>query len=1567
MLSDFSGEELEICQPPPDESDYVSEENSDENICHVVLVINSEAMNFTSENRKEILNFFCEVLSTYNEPVYYENLRGHVSKASNVIRQYVLRKCKGDYFLEYFKSRKDYFIVEQGYVILKKNSNISSSHKSKKKFKSKVFGNNSITSNQNVSSVKSRNNSNANEDREYEDIAILYFKNRFIRKKNERISSIEASELPKKVKQHLQVYYKNKVKSFLSNFPDKFNIDINENVSLTSVYKCINDENNQLEICSSPATNDPEILEASHYLKCITYFAEILKKLPQPFPIQKLGSYLSDASKEVKEHIKLNYGSLKYFFNDPTSIFLRNKYEEVSLSKEYKRLIENAEMIIRDASEKLLNQCNHPIPVITLKSHINFILQPQITPQYSPSSFEQRQTSSIISSVEEVLSLQEMLDSSETFDVISKSEDVIRENNEKLNEIKSELKSNVTKVPSLSFANIKDADVLDSNHVVDFDDVLLRCVFTIELYCLEYIENKIEYIKRYEDEAVRYFVGILNSSSSKIWKLASLQSCLGNNREIAQFMKKMYRGEKLNYFFQKHPQFTVSAPFISLTVDETDCPGNFDSFSTRGEAKDESYWKDAYESSNFKELLKSTFAFLQETCQFLKNITEIKIDKLCGILSRYQYCFNMIKSVKGNTLIEQIENFLHFFRIFEFSHEKNISFSYNYYENDCNLLIIWFEKMFNQFKDSSIEFMHFNQFLEQNYNIKWISNSINQNNNSSFISDESLREFIDNIKCAVANDGEIHYFEVLNMVPRSILQAIIELKNDSRFIMHTLQESGQFVLKNGTIAIYCYSANLENISVLSDNMNKDQIKIANGSDSLEELLSQQNIMNDTDPIDHSLAQCSFIDTISLEILGDEVQSQLKQSSDIMQIRFHSENHISENKNCIIENRKEKDTISKNTMEYNLNYSPNILHIESVSENYVENENINSEKVIRLNLSIEGEKKNLNPTKNIALVKGYLPSEVHEEDLQVNKETVNLGSIKENVYFNGSNVDFILKNESKEQIFSEKQPNVKFNRNLFSNRYKQNDKDIINLLNEHVIPNDVDCIGNLPISSTSENFSDRDQSFSLIHENMKLHKSNENEIVDIVTVAEDSDDSIAKIIENDKPVDLNVFYDEKGEDPNASIIPINLFSELTTIEPEDMNGDNDPFKGSEDKFSITFTDISETSKILKKKSFQPNVPEILEFNVTHKQSLFEKCLTKATDISTSFENCNTSQILNTTIKDSINFNTKKSTYTSEELFVTSSCSNDLNSKIIPKEKNNEVNQHFETLHELSETADSTSSIKLSNSFEIVQNSTIENMNKNNENSFNYPLQPIAAKIIILATESCIAVSKIKKHTQIIYFLKCVFQCDHQDDCLDCFHSLKIGDKISCFVPLSEISHKIWIAFMVSKDNVENFLECDVFKSFQMLNENNKIIYPSKNLKSVSIQTENWASEFGCQTEFENNNNHIHYENYKKLYRTTKEAECQVNFASVTSVLIQTENRIKECGIQTEVRDIESLYHKRIAGCQTDISGNIKEYVDTENIFCPTDLSGSEIKKIRNVDIGCQTFSTGPVMMLAHHLI
>ncbi|GFV50161.1 uncharacterized protein TNCV_87941 [Trichonephila clavipes] len=1388
--------------------------------------------------------------------------------------------------------------------------------------------------------------------REYEDIAIIYFKNRLRRKKKERLSSLEAVR----------------------------------NLSRASKNE------------SGSVIIDPEILEASHYLECITYFAKVLKTLPQPFPIEKLGGCFSQASKEIKEHIKCNYRNLKCFFDDPTLIFQKNKSGKVCLSKDYERLIKKAEEIIRNAQKELLLKNDHSKPVITLKSRINFILQPQITPLYSPTCFEQGQTSiNTIPSNEEVLSHDEMLDIRETFDEISKSKNYIKAETEKLTEILSDKLLNGIEIPCLSDPNIGNANIQDSGHV---EDILLRCIFTVELYCLEFIEKEIGYIEKYEPEAVKYFMEILDSQSTRIWTLTSLHGTLGHNGEIAHFMKKVYKGEKFCSFFQKYRQFSIEDTYISLTQrNETDCHESFNSLSLHSKTKNKSSLNDTYESSDFKELIISTFAFLHETCQFLRNKTEAKISTLLEILSQYKCCLNMITSVKEESLIEKLEKFLDLVGIFNFPNKGTLSFSHNY-ENNGSLLLTWFEKNFNQFKGSAIEFMNFSHFLEQNFNINQMSNSINLSNNNTSCLNECLKESIDIIKSAIANDEEIHYFEVLKMIPVSVLRTITDTKNDSRFIINTLQESGQFVLKSGMIGIYCNSVdlenyNLENISVPTDTINKDEAKIANGSGTSKELFSQQNVMNGIDSVDSSFPQCSITKTVSSYKCVEGLQCEFGQFSEILQTGMDYENHLGENKNFITI-KKDKEITSENTIEYNLNDIPDMLPMQPGSEKFVHSEHSYSEKVTvcESDLSIEEEKTNLNHPSTYNSVENILGdnlSGVIKEDVRANKESINLDFAKKNRNSNEILMNdkiFNLGKESEDLTVCGKQSNViyKFKRDLlhsFSDLNEESDEEIISISkNDYVIPNDIECVKKSPVNflpNKHETYSNQELCFSPICEDMKFNKSevqlNESEIVGTAMNAEDSDDSITNIIEI--PIDLNVSYDEKGKDISVSIMPVNLFSELTTIKSEDMceeyvkyneiqsnislqSTDSDLFKDSKNKFSTVFNTTYKTSKISKEKSFQINVPEILDFDITDNQSQLEGPLTTATDIST-FENCNTDQILNATANANVILDTKKSHICASEKFSVTSYSNDLNIEI-PTEKNGEVDQHFETLQEsLSETETYKSSTKLPDSFKILKNSTICKLN-DNEESISYPMQPIAAKIIILSNESCIAVSEINQRAQSIYFCNCVFQCDHQDDCSDCFNSLKIGDKIACFVPLAEIPHKIWIAFLVSKDSTENFVEFDVYKSLQY--DGKMFSYPSNNFKSVSIQTENSISELECQTEFLNNNL-IPYKGCKKSLKTTKTVECQVNVIPVANVFTQTENETKTCDTQTEISDIETSFHKKIAVCQTDISGNIKKYAGTEDILCQTDLSGSVIKVMKHFHTGCQTFSTGPIMMLAHH--
>ncbi|GIX72975.1 uncharacterized protein CEXT_194331 [Caerostris extrusa] len=539
-------------------------------------------MNFSHEDRKEVFIFLKEIIkSSYSEPVDYERIRGHVSRASETVKKYIHSKCKGEKFLDYFKRRKNYFVVIEHKISLKpksysmqeENASSGSSKKKKRKFVRRSI---SFTASSNSSSSKMNSNCHLDGEKEYEEISINYFRNKLIQKKKLRLAAIEFNELPKKIKRYIEFYYKSKVRNFLLNFPDKFIVDTDEDsVSLAlQHYHHSNDDtvnlseeksstdliaednsdkgrSNLIESNNNSIKIDVEVQQALNYLNCIIFFVDVLKEINQPLLADKLGGYLSQAGSEIKEYIKLNYLKFKYFINDAPLIFLKNDLGELSLSKDYKNRIHFTKRIIYAAQAGSL-----PASELSLKSQINLILQPQII-----LSQEKQANKHIIDYFTETAKCKSIKESLNCFKSNSLSSDFdISEANQNINE-------EAHLILNYQFSN-QDENEWDTTQnkkeMEFFCDALFKCFFTVQLYCLEFVESEMNFNKIYEYKAVKYFVKLLDTQSTKALRWTRLQGSLGNDTEIANFMNKMYKGDKFLSFFQNHPEFEISLPFIKL-------------------------------------------------------------------------------------------------------------------------------------------------------------------------------------------------------------------------------------------------------------------------------------------------------------------------------------------------------------------------------------------------------------------------------------------------------------------------------------------------------------------------------------------------------------------------------------------------------------------------------------------------------------------------------------------------------------------------------------------------------------------------------------------------------------------------------------------------------------------------------------------------------------------------------------------------------------------------------------------------------------------------------------------
>ncbi|GIX72973.1 uncharacterized protein CEXT_194321 [Caerostris extrusa] len=295
------------------------------------------------------------------------------------------------------------------------------------------------------------------------------------------------------------------------------------------------------------------------------------------------------------------------------------------------------------------------------------------------------------------------------------------------------------------------------------------------------------------------------------------------------------------------------------------------------------------------------------------------------------------------------------------------------------------------------------------------------------------------------------------------------------------------------------------------------------------------------------------------------------------------------------------------------------------------------------------------------------------------------------------------------------------------------------------------------------------------------------------------------------------------------------------------------------------------------------------------------------------------------------------------------------KMSPRNVTAEISHHVNMTYQQENITSCNKKISVLN--ETTEDTTVI---KKDDEVFKYPMQPITAKIILLTYNSCIAVSVIEQHQQNIYFLKCAFLCDHQEDCLDCFNTLQIGDEVSCFVPPTEISNRIWIAFMVSKDNAEHYSEINKYTNLQKLGENvRNFPNTSVNIQSTSIQVQQSTPKLKKKSIFscENKSSQTDLSGDIKLRKMIKNSTSQTNLISACTISTQTKMDTVTSTTQTESTDLEIPFHKNNMS-QTSLTGNVKNVVEMKSVTCLANFMETKIKNSAE----CQTFSTGAIMML-----
>ncbi|CAL1279378.1 unnamed protein product [Larinioides sclopetarius] len=1569
-------------------------------------------MNFSGEDRKQVFFFFEEILKSYKEPVYYENLRGHVSKAPVNVRKYVLAKCRGDNFLEYFKRRKNYFNVEDGKISLRdefsrEQQGNSHSNKSKKKnSKGKFVRRNASFSHSSYASALKGGHSNKNGEKEYETIAITYFRNRLIRKKKERLWAIEVNDLPKKVKRHLQLYYRSKVKGFLSDYPDKFAIDSDdETVSLVHVSESTDTvDSSSVDNESSATSNqnsdsiavDSEIQKASEYLECVLFFIHILNK-SQPLLVDKLGGYFSQARKEIKDHINANYRSFKYFFDDAPLIFLKNASDEIYLSKEYKKLIKAAENLIKGAINGL------PLPPeMPLKSHIIHVFRPLISSRRSSSILEEADINN------EVLPFEDMADAHEGItEEMWKVHYIDRRESELSHAATDEffdnylmrstsressisLSSRSTRSISVersqveSFSTIKYTEKSGSDIAPGFDDkeimenTFLKCVLTVELFCLEFMESELNFIQKYESKAVKYFMEILDASSTKLWRLTQLQGSIGNDREVALFMNKLYKGDKFVSFFEKHPQFEVDPPFVKVAlVDKTNSTEESASFSN--EEKGMKDLKDLYEINEFRVLLKETYEYLHDVCEFCKDKDDVKIDRVSGILPRFPSCFNMIKSSDGQSLSEKVEHFLRETMIFQFPKKGILFFPYEIFHEKCQILFAWFEKM-NHY-DPSLEFISFSDFWTMNVYSGSGLNKSRKRSRSYINLEECYRNVVDMIEEKIESRSELSYYDLPKIIPEYVLFSLTNGNYYSRPLISALLESGNFRVKDGKISFQKTSE--DHNSVPSDNKdnepteNLSELENPISEECSDELFIPQNISN------NNLVNGSSSPSVNnkdISNLSEESKAGLcsNHSPKILQTTEYSETKETDSKSV---ESKPDSSFKDDKMSVDLpsiNHGQNETHIyETIKESFVLEENerhtnvLNTEENLSSDIAQTGPE-NLNPVeeKEVCTKTSKSVLTVKQCTDLVEKEYEYVDEISNECYRCedeiNSKTDSILPNSDVPEdlsVFPVLTPPPKFcefeeyskeNQNLSSvsdGTSLLTSKDLSEQDNEFVsdqiLPSPDLNLNKNYIAPQEEKSLDKD---SLTKPNSELEVSNKNGAEsNIKTSKEEQNISLS---EDEKLSKLgNDLLNNQCSDDNVD-------AETEMTKEQQLHNSELPNKDTKirilEQSTVKNRNLAnrKASEQITEESLQNGISRASDFNDTPAQ----------TRISVPVPGFKEIQELQVTSKNT-NVSPKHSfTYTPEELFDTSLMKLYMNSE----ERTPTHDLESEKKNSAKKVTCGSSSPVLTTSHEGKSEITVSRASSCNDLLSEYPMQPIMAKVVLLTNSSCIALADMQKCKKNIYFLKCAFACEHQDDCSECFNALRIGDEVSCFVPLTEISQKIWIAFMVTKDNSDNLSD---FGIFDKLKENAKAMREgSTKSRSISAQIKNPALDLGCQTElFPKCDNYSQTElnGDVDLYKATKETSCQTWSVSVKSVFVQTENLTMTCITETGSRngEIPLMYSRKCAKCQMYLNGDFEKDVMSENATCRDSWFGKITGLTKNV--GCQTFSTGQIMMLKHH--
>lgn len=365
-------------------------------------------MAYSKDDRKQVFMFFENVLSsTGKTEIHYECLRGYISEAPEVVRKYVRRECKGENFLQYFKKRKNYFVVNDNcFVSLKRSQcKIESSddicetkaHEFDDEYFEEAYNTNDFESydtsesNSVTSSILSRNNSvttddscntsNVNEEiKKSEEDTLRYFCKKLEDGEERPIDSIILES--KKAKRYLKKHMKNDTVLFFRRHPEIFCIDDNMCVSLVSnpFLRKISYQPEVQSVGIKSSAYGEEVAEETisdfkkqtveNLLYCANFFAKIMKK-SNPIHIERLSGYLS-TSRKCFEYLKVNYHHFSDFFCCIPQLFIFDKNNNtVSLSNDYARLLKEAKklysksknefssMPIHDATKKLFSISSH--------------------------------------------------------------------------------------------------------------------------------------------------------------------------------------------------------------------------------------------------------------------------------------------------------------------------------------------------------------------------------------------------------------------------------------------------------------------------------------------------------------------------------------------------------------------------------------------------------------------------------------------------------------------------------------------------------------------------------------------------------------------------------------------------------------------------------------------------------------------------------------------------------------------------------------------------------------------------------------------------------------------------------------------------------------------------------------------------------------------------------------------------------------------------------------------------------------------------------------------------------